>query len=198
MPEYPNNSHSAKENTPPEKKLEKVVTGQAKTRKKSKARKIAGIFIPEDVANIKSYIYDDVVKPGIRQAIADIVSILLFGESGRLGGKRGNSRISYNKLYPDPRDNRRDYAKPRSMGGFEYDDIVFETRGDAELALEQMEMAIEAYGNVSVRDLYDLAGVTCQQGYTANNYGWTNLRGARVMRISDGFILQLPQTIQIS
>ena len=36
MPEYPDNSHSARENTsPPSKRVEKVVNGTAKTRKQS-------------------------------------------------------------------------------------------------------------------------------------------------------------------
>ena len=54
MAEYPNNSHSARERTDStapgkaEKKLEKVVTGAAKTRKKSEARKFVNIFVPED------------------------------------------------------------------------------------------------------------------------------------------------------
>ena len=51
MAEYPNNSHSARERTDStapgkaEKKLEKVVTGAAKTRKKSEARKFVNIFV---------------------------------------------------------------------------------------------------------------------------------------------------------
>ena len=45
---YPNNSHTARErkpegSNPPEKKLEKVVSGGAKTRKKSEVKKFANI-----------------------------------------------------------------------------------------------------------------------------------------------------------
>lgn len=67
MAEYPNNSHSARERTDStapgkaEKKLEKVVTGAAKTRKKSEARKFVNIFVPEDGENVKSYIMMDVI-----------------------------------------------------------------------------------------------------------------------------------------
>ncbi|MFQ7396477.1 MAG: hypothetical protein ACLRNW_01435 [Neglectibacter sp.] len=53
MAEYPNNSHSARrERILPHRKsgkeAEKVVTGAAKTRKKSEARKFVNIFVPED------------------------------------------------------------------------------------------------------------------------------------------------------
>jgi len=202
MAEYPDNSHSARERqteggNPPEKRMEKVVSGGTKTRKKNEVKKFANIFIPEDVENVKSYILMDVIVPGIKNALADVVSIMLFGEAGRIGGRREKgSRISYQKYYDDRRDDRRDYARPRTSS-FEYDDIVFEDRGDAALVLDQLESAIANYGLASVADLYDLAGVTCRS-YTANKYGWTDIRTAKVVRIHEGYILQLPRTVQIN
>ena len=74
MAEYPNNSHSARERTDStapgkaEKKLEKVVTGAAKTRKKSEARKFVNIFVPEDGENVKSYICLLYTSPSPRDA----------------------------------------------------------------------------------------------------------------------------------
>ena len=203
MAEYLNNSYNAREKRPegsgpPDKKLEKVVSGEAKTRKKSEVKKFANIFVPEDVENVKSYILIDVIVPGIKNAIADAVSIMLFGEAGRLGGRNNKgSRASYQRYYDDRRDDRRDYGRPRAVSGFDYDDIVFDTRGDADLVLDQMESAIHQYSLVSVADLYDLAGITCRS-YTANKYGWTDLRGAKVVRVRDGYILELPRTVQIN
>lgn len=203
MPEYPDNSHSARERTqngtaPPVKKLDKVVSGGAKTRKKSEVRKFANIFVPEDVENVKSYILMDVIVPGVKGAIADAMSILLFGETGRIGGRRDKgSRVSYQRYYDDRRDDRRDYARPRAATGFEYDDIVFDSRGDADMVLDHLEEAIANYGLASVADLYDLSGVTCRS-YTANKYGWTDIRTAKVIRTRDGYILQLPRTIPIN
>ena len=203
MAEYLNNSYNAREKRPegsgpPDKKLEKVVSGGTKTRKKSEVKKIANIFVPEDVENVKSYILIDVIVPGIKNAIADAVSIMLFGEAGRLGGRNNKgSRASYQRYYDDRRDDRRDYGRPRAVSGFDYDDIVFDTRGDADLVLDQMESAINQYSLVSVADLYDLAGITCRS-YTANKYGWTDLRGAKVVRVRDGYILELPRTVQIN
>ena len=203
MAEYLNNSYNAREKRPegsgpPDKKLEKVVSGEAKKRKKSEVKKFANIFVPEDVENVKSYILIDVIVPGIKNAIADAVSIMLFGEAGRLGGRNNKgSRASYQRYYDDRRDDRRDYGRPRAVSGFDYDDIVFDTRGDADLVLDQMESAINQYSLVSVADLYDLAGITCRS-YTANKYGWTDLRGAKVVRVRDGYILELPRTVQIN
>ena len=51
--EYPSNSNRAKNDKPaaPEKKVEAVVSGGAKTRKKSEAKKLADTFISEDASN---------------------------------------------------------------------------------------------------------------------------------------------------
>ena len=199
MPEYPDNSHSGRNSaSPPDKKVGKVVTGTAKTRKKSEAQKFASAFLPDDVTSVKSYIFKDVIIPGVKNAIADVVSIMLFGEAGRIGGRKNNgSKVSYNRYYDDRRDDRREYGRPRSAGGIDYDDIIFETRADAELVLDQLEAVINQYQVASVADLYDLAGITPPRGYTTNKYGWTDSRSAKVARIRDGYILQLPRTVQI-
>ena len=200
MPEYPDNSHSGREAaSPPEKRVGKVVTGTAKTRKKSEAKKFARAFLPDDVTSVRSYILRDVVIPGVKNAIADVVSIMLFGETGRIGGrKNAGSKVSYNRYYDDRRDDRRDYGRPRPPGGFDYDDIIFETRGDAELVLDQLESVINQYQIASIADLYDLAGITPPRGYTTNKYGWTDIRTAKVVPVRDGYILQLPRTVQIN
>lgn len=204
MAEYPNNSHSAREKSTAtaagktEKKLDKVVTGAAKTKKKSAARRFLNIFAPDDAENVKSSIRSDVIVPGVKAAIADVISIVLFGDTGRIGSRKsGGSRIAYQKYYDDRRDDRREYGRPRAAVGFEYDDIIFETRGDADLVLDQLESAIAKYEVASVADLYDLAGVTCRN-YTANRYGWSDIQSAKVVRTSEGYVIRLPRAVQIN
>lgn len=175
-----------------------MVTSSVKSRKKSEVRKFAGIFVPEDTNSVKSYILMDVVVPGIKNAIADVVSIVLFGEAGRIGGKKSSgSKVSYQRYYDDRRDDRREYNRPRMAQGYEYDDIIIESRGDAELVLDQLEEIISTYGVASVADLYDLVGIT-GRSYTDNKYGWTDIRNAKVVRVRDGYILQLPRALPIS
>jgi hypothetical protein len=204
MAEYPNNSHSARERSDAaaagktEKKLDKVVTGAAKTKKKSEARRFLNIFAPDDAENVKNSILSDVIVPGVKAAIADVISIVLFGDTGRIGSRKsGGSRIAYQKYYDDRRDDRREYGRPRAAVGFEYDDIIFETRGDADLVLDQLESAIAKYEVASVADLYDLAGVTCRN-YTANRYGWSDIQSAKVVRTSEGYVIRLPRAVQIN
>ena len=54
-----------------------------------------------------------------------------------------------------------------------------------------MDELLETYDIVSVADLYDLVGKTCN--YTDNKYGWTNLRNAEPVRVRDGWLLKLPK-----
>ena len=85
---------------------------------------------------------------------------------------------------------------PRTRTGYNYDDIILETRGEAEEVLERMEELIETYGIVSVADLYDLVGIT--GNYTDNKYGWTNIRNAEPVRVRDGYMLKLPKALPIN
>ena len=157
--DYKPNSHKYKEeqkNLPAErKKVEKVVTGKVKTKKKSEASKLKDVFISEDVSNVKSYILMDVLIPAAKKAISDIVSngidMILYGETRGRKSSSGASYVSYRDY--SRRDDRRDTSRTRT--GYDYDDIILETRGEAEDVLERMNELIDMYDVVSVADLYD-------------------------------------------
>ena len=55
---------------------------------------------------------------------------------------------------------------------------------------------MEEYGTVRVADLYDLVGVTGQ--YTDNNYGWTNIRNAEIVRVRDGYKIKMPRALPLN
>lgn len=204
MTEYKSNSHVSKKTEAAEpvseKKIEKVVTGNVKTRD-NKGRKFADIFISEDAANVKSYIVMDVLVPAIKKAVSDIVtdgiSMILYGGTG--GGSRNrssssSSKVSYRSYYDDRRDDRRD-DRYSGRGRFDYDDIVFDSRGEAEAVRRQMLDVIDRYGWVTVADMYDMAGIT--PPYTSNSYGWVNIRSAEAVRVRDGYVLKLPKASPI-
>lgn len=198
---YKPNSHKSKEaqyESIPEKKIEKVVQGKVKTKKRSEASKLADIFISEDVANVKSYVLMDVLVPAIKKAISDIVTngidMILYGESGRTRRNSPASRVSYSQYYDRNRRDR-DREPVAQRANYSYNDVLLETRGDAEDVLMRMDELVATYGMVSVADLNDLVGITGQ--YTDNNYGWTNIKSAYVQRVRDGYLLKLPRAIPI-
>ena len=81
--------------------------------------------------------------------------------------------------------------------GFIIGRVLPRERPLGDLRVDRSDPTCEPYGIASVADLYDLAGITCRS-YTANKYGWTDIRSAKVVRIRDGYILQLPRTVQIN
>lgn len=197
MSEYAPNSNKFKKEQAERKKVEKVVTGKVRTKKKSELSKLSDIFIAEDARNVKSYVLMDVLVPAIKKAVYDIVTdgvdMLLFGGSGGRKKKSTADRVSYNRYYND-RNDRRDRHSSMSRG-YSFDDIVLDTRAEAEEVLSAMDDILDSYGMVSVADLNDLVGVTGQ--YTDNKYGWTSLRTAEVVRVRDGYMLKLPRAVTI-
>lgn len=193
MKHYEGNSIKSREGAPKEEKktVEKVVKGVAKTRKQSEFKKIAGAMITDEVKSIKDHTIYQIIIPTIvdtiSQIVKDAIDLTFRGEVGASsrsssrvvgGSSRNVSRVSYNSLYDDRRDNR------RVSDRYSYDEVTFETRDDAEKVLSCMEDVIDSYGVVTVADFFEFAGITGGNGYTDRNYGWSNLRSAKIERLS--------------
>ena len=201
--DYKPNSHKSKEGQKDSrnerKKLEKVVDGTAKVKKKGKTSKFAEMFIAEDLSSVKSYIVSDVLIPAAKKlfvdAIKDAVDMFVYGRTDR--GKRSSGfradYVSYNRYSDRKYDDHPGNDVRRNS--YSYDDVILETRGEAEEVLDTMNAVIDEYGMVSVMDLYDLVGITGQ--YTDNNYGWKNLRNAEPVRVRDGYMLKMPRAVPL-
>lgn len=201
MEDYKPNSRKSKEEATSEKKIETVVSGSVKSKKKNDMQKFADVFISEDVNNVKSYILLDVLVPAIKKAVSDIVTngidMILYGETGRTKSSSSASKVSYRNYYDRSSEHRTEKAPYSSRSGCDYDDLIFETRGDAESVLDAMHDVISQYGVVSIADLYDLANVSTDN-YTANKYGWSDIRGCKPVRVRDGYVLKLPRALPIN
>lgn len=204
MDNYKPNSDALKEQRsrvrPEEKKVEKVVTGVVKTKKKSKINNFMGNIISEDAKSVKTYVFGEVLIPAIKKAISDIVTdgidIILYGESRGRNKRSTADRVSYRNYYDDrgtrPRINERQAIM---AGSYSYDDIILSSRGEAEDVLARMDELMDTYGLVRVADLYDLVGIT--GNYTDNKYGWTNIRNADIIRVRDGYMIKMPRAVPI-
>lgn len=202
MSEYKPNSHKFKAEQASQeekKKVEKVVKGVVKTKKKNEIHKLADIFIAEDIRTVKSYALMEVLVPAIKKAVSDIVTngidMILYGGSGRPSDRSRSSKVSYvsyNKF--SEREERRTYDSG-SRTRFDYDDLVFDNRGEAQVVLDHLMDTIESYGMATIADMYDLAGIT--PPFTSNRYGWTSLKSASIERVRDGYIIKTPKAIVI-
>lgn len=182
-----------------EKRAEKIVTGQVKTKKKSKFSKFTEEFISEDAKNVKSYVFGEVLIPAIKKAISDIVTdgidIILYGESRKRNGRSTADRVSYRSYYDQDRRVSSGNQRMAVAAGYSYDDIILSTRGEAEEVLARMDELMATYGLVRVADLYDLVGIT--GNYTDNKYGWMNIQSARIDRVREGYIIRMPRAMPI-
>lgn len=200
MDDYKPNSNRFKEEQKKaaEKKVEKVVTGKATVRKKSALSKIADEFISDDAKNIKSYVIGDVLIPAFKKAISDIVTngidMILYGGSMGKTKRSSADRVSYRNYYDEPRTSR---EKTYSDTRFSFDEVIVDSRGEAEEVLARMDEIIEQYQVVSVADLYELAGIR-NDNYMTHKYGWTSIRNADVVRIRDGYLIKMPKAMPIN
>lgn len=198
------NSHKYRESqaSTEKKRPEKVVKCTVKVKKKSEIRKFTDVFIAEDISSVKEYLTNEVLVPAAKRTVSELVKngidSLIYGITGRrVNSSSGSSstpvHISYRDCYDTGTRSYRDTPIIRSR--FNYDDFTFESRGEAEYVLDQMDAILEKYGMVTVLDLYDLVGKTCD--HTGNKYGWTSLTSAKVVPVSDGYAIKLPRATPV-
>lgn len=215
---YPGNSHKERierkqemneqikddQKTKEEKKVEKVISGAAVTRKKGLGRKIAETFAGDDAQSVGQYILFDVVIPAAKAMISDAASQgverLLFGDSSRRTSttSRGSSGYtSYSKMYSPNREDRPSgppgsrAMTSKARATHDFSEVVLETRAEAEEVMGCMDDLIEKYGIASVAEFYELVGIT--GSFTDDKFGWDDLRGSDIRRVRQGYLLILPK-----
>lgn len=207
--QYPNNSYAAKEKQEERKKKtppKKVTKGKVTQKKKPLGRRFAEAFGAQEGQGVLEYILYDIIIPATKNmlldSISDGVEMALFGEvrsrRRRPGGYNDvrSSRTNYDRISyrGDTFDRRDDRPRERLRANMrDYEDIIFDSKADAEEVITGLVDMIDAYGQATVSDLYDLAGITPE--YTMDNYGWTNLSSATSSRTRDGYVLNLPRAV---
>lgn len=202
--EYKPNSHSYKakqkalENKQTEKKIEKVVTGKVITKKKSGFSSFASDFVSVNLKDIKRIVIDDTLIPKIKEVLYDIVmdttDVILYGDTKRSRSRRGigSNTVLYNKFSDRSRRDPRPVLTPQHQ----IEDVILERKSDADSVLDRMQEILDQYGIVKVSDLNELTG---RVGfYTDHSFGWTSLAKAEIVRVREGWLIQLPRPMSIS
>lgn len=213
MDDYPSNSHKdegklerpTKIEKTNKKKVERVVVGDVKRRKKPLGKRVVEVFIGGNANNVWSYVAFDVLIPAAKEMVSEAVSQgierMLFGDSSsRRGGRsRGASPgyVSYNRFSNSTPPWKRDEPRPqpsmskRGRATHNFDEIILATRVEAEEVIDRLFDLISRYETATVSDLYEMVGVSGD--FTDEKWGWTDLRGADVTRIRGGYLLDLPR-----
>lgn len=203
MTDFPSNSKINKpEATPPkapEKKIESVVTGTVIQKKPSRTKRFLQMFGGGDARSAGEFVLVDVLIPALRNAIADSVSQgvekLVFGEV-RSASRAPKSPSSWTPYGTFSRSGAVSNPAPvtlshQARATHNFDDIILGDRLSAENVINSLYDLLNQYEVVSVKDLYALLDVT--SAYTDGSWGWTDLRGSDIVRVTQGYLLKLPK-----
>lgn len=205
--EFPSNSDKKKEqieNPNKEKKVERIVSGRVIKQQRSFGQKLSETFFGDDARSVGDYLIHDILIPAIKSTLSDIVGggieMLLFGErqkfSSRISRDRDRSYIPYNRIgRRDDSSRERNYLSPSARARQNFDNIILESRGEAEDVLSHLTDLVEDYGVASVGDYYDLLGI--ESNFTDNKYGWTNVADGYIERVRNGYSIKLPRPREI-
>jgi hypothetical protein len=206
----PGNSYEERDNIAEQKsqtntkqivKAKQVANG--KIRKESLVKKFGRYILEDTIETAKEHTIKEILLPGIRNLIFDsfneMVATMLFGDdaprpsTGYRSGSRKVGRTSYDKYYDDKQ--RRNESRNVSYRDMprDPDEIIVDTRAQANYVLDEVDSIIRQYGQASIAQFYDAAGVTGE--WTDNRYGWESIRGAQVKQVRDGWVILMPPTI---
>ena len=170
-----------------------------KVRKRSGLSRSFDEFVRDDLNKVKEFAITDVVVPAIKKSISDIFKtgidmILYHGETGSSSRRYpDSSKVSYRSYYDSAPVRRTSYSDRRNA--YYCDERIFDTRGEAEAKLAQLDDIMARYHLVRVADYCEIVGITGT--YTDNDYGWTDLRTAEVVRVREGYIIRMPRALPI-
>ena len=194
---FPGNSQRDKKTAPEEKKVTRVTTAEPIRRKKGLGRKLKSIFFNGDPKATASFIVQSVLIPAAKDMIVDAASEgvqkLVRGDSyrRRTGPSSGpQGYVAYNRMGRPPGVAEARPMRRPARARHDFDEIVLQSRQEAETVIEQLYEIISKYDTATVSDLYDLVGI--RGTHVDHKWGWTDMRGAGVVRVRDGFLLELP------
>lgn len=203
------NSYKSKEIKQPSSapKAKPVVSKSAVvSTKKPLGQRFKDAFIAEDAADIKSWLVQDILIPGVKNTVIDMLSMLFFSKTG--GGNRRSSSYSfyrptygyggasYASYYNGQ--SRQQYNGSNNNQGYvshnakvNYRDIVLERRDDAERVVNEMRGRIAEFGSVSVAAMLDMMEITSD--FNDNNWGWTHPNSVGIRRVPNGWLIDVAE-----
>lgn len=203
MESFPGNSKSTGASAPAARvEVEQITSAKVSRRKKPLGRKFKDTFFGGDAKTSLKYVAIAVLVPRIkdmfRDSVHDYLDRVMYGEtnhrrssSSRSGGNRYTPHVQYNRITSGGplAQSSRDISK-QARAEHNFDEIVLESRHDAEEVVSRLFDMLSQYDLVTVADLYRLVGLPST--HTDQKWGWEELKGARVGRTNGGFVLDLP------
>jgi hypothetical protein len=193
----------AAQETPREKKQEKIVTGEVIQRKKRLRRRFTEAFFGDErvgdalesfIAEILVSAFKSMVSDTVGQfsnALRDGSDKFLYGTTRRSITTARGPYTSYNRVTGvRPAYNQ---ISDRGRTLHDFDEVILESRGEAEDVLDRMRELIAQFDVATVADFYDLLNITTGD-FAAERWGWTDLRSAKVSHVRGGYLISMPRS----
>lgn len=209
MEEFPSNARVRREpaRETSKSRVEPITTSTPVTvRKKNFGRRMVEAFVGGEPRSVGSFVMLDVLLPAARDMIADgftqMIEGVVYGEGRSTSRRTGNRFTSsagglnsgrYHRMASsrfDARPDPREPARARQQS-FDYEDLVFGRRVEAEEVLDRLFAVIQEYEAATVRDLHEICRINSP--YTTEKWGWSDISSAKIDRIRDGYVLDLPR-----
>lgn len=199
MDQFPPNSRKARDATQGPKRVERVTSANAVRRKKSLSKQFSGTFLGGDARTAGQYVIFNVIIPAAKEMMVEagsaVIERIVYGDHrprGRGPMAQGLGHVAYNRMGPARPSQPQPALSQRARSTFAFEEIIINSRQEAEEVIDQMYDILDKYESVSVADLYSLTGI--ESSHTDLKWGWTDLRGAAVGRVrGGGYLLDLPE-----
>lgn len=175
----------------PKKEIKKIAS--AKPKKKSKLEN----FFGNDMKTIIDYIGKEVIIPAAKKMLVDAgcdaISMLFYGDTNHSAKRPSNYGygsgvgVNYTRFSSTRGESIRPTARYNNVV---CDDIILQSKDEANMVIDSLCEVIETYGWVSVADMHEMVGMPV--GYTEHKYGWNSLRTADIIAVREGYMIRFP------
>lgn len=187
--------------TAPKKEVKQIVSGAVLVPRPATKRFFDYLFAESPKALGRKIGRDVIVprlKAGFEEAANSFLSGMLWGDSANRplgtivkGTVLRGGGVNYHQIGGSPSLLAQAQQTQVNKSSGNYQDMVLPTQQFAEVLLANMYELLNQYRRVAVADLYEAAGIT--PAISDNSYGWTSLDGARISKVRDGYLLELPR-----
>lgn len=169
-------------------------------------------FSGSDAKQTGGFVWNNIVVPMAKNAFLDVIQQgserMVWGEarSRTSTGQMLSSQIlglghqAYNKMYngpmPGPQQMMPQQLSAQARATHNFSEFVVPTRVAAEMVIDRMFDLLQRDGVVTVADFYDLIG-NQDVTYTDQQWGWVNLQGSQVVRVPQGYLIDIPRPISL-
>lgn len=198
-----------------EKKVEKIEgLGEVVTKKPGLGKRFRSTFLGGDAKQTAKDVWLLTIVPMLQNTVLDAIQQgsekMIVGQvrsrssMGTLPNLLGLGHQAYNRMYQSgpmpgnvtsPLQQQQQMQTRQQRATHDFSNFVVESRAGAETVVDRMYDLLSRDGSVTVADFMDLLGEPAD--YTMQKWGWVDLRGSQVVRVPQGYLLDLPRPVAL-